>query len=169
MKLTLDRMCIQTKKLCTTCQNLMDKGEISEFDIELGNVLMNLAKSNKYLNDLTVLKLVETDLHVFVIVQKGQIAKVKRAENQISAKLENILKRKIIYLEKTKSPRVLLDFLLHPIKVISNSIMIIPPDGDKEIKVQIKKKFKEEVPISMNEASKLTKALLGMDTHFVYI
>lgn len=147
----------------------MDKGEISEFDIELGNVLMNLAKSNKYLNDLTVLKLVETDLHVFVIVQKGQIAKVKRAENQIFAKLENILKRKIIYLEKTKSPRVLLDFLLHPIKVISNSIMIIPPDGDKEIKVQIKKKFKEEVPISMNEASKLTKALLGMDTHFVYI
>lgn len=169
MKLTLDRMCIQTKKLCPTCQNLMDKGEISEFDIELGNVLMNLAKSNKYLNDLTVLKLVETDLHVFVIVQKGQIAKVKRAENQIFAKLENILKRKIIYLEKTKSPRVLLDFLLHPIKVISNSIMIIPPDGDKEIKVQIKKKFKEEVPISMNEASKLTKALLGMDTHFVYI
>lgn len=162
-------MCIQTKKLCPTCQNLMDKGEISEFDIELGNVLMNLAKSNKYLNDLTVLKLVETDLHVFVIVQKGQIAKVKRAENQIFAKLENILKRKIIYLEKTKSPRVLLDFLLHPIKVISNSIMIIPPDGDKEIKVQIKKKFKEEVPISMNEASKLTKALLGMDTHFVYI
>lgn len=162
-------MCIQTKKLCTTCQNLMDKGEISEFDIELGNVLMNLAKSNKYLHDLTVLKLVETDLHVFVIVQKGQIAKVKRAENQIFAKLENILKRKIIYLEKTKSPRVLLDFLLHPIKVISNSIMIIPPDGDKEIKVQIKKKFKEEVPISMNEASKLTKALLGMDTHFVYI
>lgn len=169
MKLTLDRMCIQTKKLCPTCQNLMDKGEISEFDIELGNVLMNLAKSNKYLNDLTVLKLVETDLHVFVIVQKGQIAKVKRAENQIFAKLENILKRKIIYLEKTKSPRVLLDFLLHPIKVISNSIMIIPPDGDKEIKVQIKKKFKEEVPISMNEASKLTKALLGMDTHFVYV
>lgn len=169
MKLTLDRMCIQTKKLCPTCQNLMDKGEISEFDIELGNVLMNLAKSNKYLNDLTVLKLVETDLHVFVIVQKGQIAKVKRAENQIFAKLENILKRKIIYLEKTKSPRVLLDFLLHPIKVISNSIMIIPPDGDKEIKVQIKKKFKEEVPISMSEASKLTKALLGMDTHFVYI
>lgn len=169
MKLTLDRMCIQTKKLCPTCQNLMDKGEISEFDIEMGNVLMNLAKSNKYLNDLTVLKLVETDLHVFVIVQKGQIAKVKRAENQIFAKLENILKRKIIYLEKTKSPRVLLDFLLHPIKVISNSIMIIPPDGDKEIKVQIKKKFKEEVPISMNEASKLTKALLGMDTHFVYV
>lgn len=162
-------MCIQTKKLCPTCQNLMDKGEISEFDIEMGNVLMNLAKSNKYLNDLTVLKLVETDLHVFVIVQKGQIAKVKRAENQIFAKLENILKRKIIYLEKTKSPRVLLDFLLHPIKVISNSIMIIPPDGDKEIKVQIKKKFKEEVPISMNEASKLTKALLGMDTHFVYV
>lgn len=169
MKLTLDRMCIQTKKLCPTCQKLMDEGEISEFDIELGNVLMNLAKSNKYLHDLTVLKLVETDMHVFVIVQKGQIDKVKKAEKQIFAKLENILKRKIIYLEKSKSPRVLVDSLLYPIKMMSHSLVIIPPDGAKEIKVQIRKKFKEEVPLSMNETSKLTKEMLGMDTHFVFV
>ena len=169
MKLTLDRMCIQTKKLCPTCERLMEAGDISEFDIELGNVLMSLAKSNKYLNDLVVLRLVETDEHVFVIVKKGQIDKLRRAEDQIFAKLENILKRKMIYLEKTKSPKALVDTLLSPIKVMSNSLVIIPPDGTKEIKIQIKKKYRKEVPISMNETSKLTKAILGMETHFVFV
>ena len=169
MKLTLDRMCIQTKKLCASCIELMDKGEVSEFDVTFGNILMNLAKSNKYLNDLTVTKIVPTEKNIFVIVKKGHLSKVDKAEEQIMEKLGRNERRNIRFLEKSKSAKTLLEGVLAPIKPLSSTIVIIPPDGTKELKVQIKEKDKKSLFYAAAEISKLTKSVLGMDSHFVYV
>ncbi len=169
MKLTLDRMCIQTKNLCKACQTAMDKGEISEFDMELGLILMNLAKSNKYLNDLTILNIVETSNNVFIMVKKGQIEKMEKAHDQIIEQLGSLEKRKLYYFEKTKSSKTLVNMLLHPIKPISSTTIILPPDGQKEIKLKFKSKYKSEIPLPAIELSKLTSAILNMETHYIFV
>ena len=93
--------------------------------------MLNLAKSNKYLSDLSVLRIIPTKDSVFIIVKKGQLEKIKKASDQIEHKLDSLEKRALIYLEKTKSAKTLIDTLLAPVKIISNSTGIIPPDGTK--------------------------------------
>lgn len=168
IKLTLDRMCIQTTNLCKNCQNAFDLGEITDVDITLGRILMNLAKTNKYLNDLTVLRIVETDRNIFIMVKKDQVEKMEKAEKLIKDALDKSENRKLHFFEKTNSPKVLVDTILYPIKPVSNTTIIIPPEGHKEIKLIFKSSHKEDIPLSANEVSKLTSKILGMETHYVF-
>ncbi|MCY3410805.1 MAG: hypothetical protein INQ03_04120 [Candidatus Heimdallarchaeota archaeon] len=168
MKLTLDRMCISTNKLCNKCQDAMNAGDITEIDVEFGKILMNLAKSNKFLSDLTVLKIIETEEHIFIMVKKGQLDKLLRVNAQLMEHFSLRGTRGLTYLEKTKSSKVLIENLVEPIKPVSNSTVIIPPDGTKEIKVIFKKEDKDRLKISSDEASQVTLSILGMNTHFIF-
>lgn len=162
-------MCIQTGKLCNNCQEKYDKGEITDLDIEIGKELMNLTKSVKYLSNITLLKIILTSDLVYLIVGKGDKEKLERARDQLLPKLHKIDKRTFIILEKTKNAKRLIEELLTPIMPVGSSIVLLPPDGLKELKIQIKKQDKDEIKISANELSKLTEILLGMSAHYAYV
>ena len=60
-------MCIQTGKLCNSCQAKMDDGKISKIDVQIGKILMNVGKSRRFLHEIEILKVIETDASIYII------------------------------------------------------------------------------------------------------
>ena len=161
-------MCVQTNKLCSSCQDLYDSGRISDLDIEFGKVMMNITKSLRFLSDVTIEKIIETTKTVFVVVKKGEKEKFDRAKDNLKKSLKVIDPRRFEFIDKIKNPKVLIERLLSPI--IPNSIStVFLPFSEKELKVQVKRTDKENINMSEEELSVLTNALVGMGAHYSYI
>ena len=167
MKLTLDRMCIQTGRLCTSCEDLFEKGDISDIDIDFGKILMNVAKSQRFLSNVTVTKMVETKNKVFVIVSKGDKQKFLQAGDHLTKQFSTVDSRDIVYLEGTKNVKRLIEELLMPVVPTGISTIFLPSFDEKELKIQVKKQDKENL-MSTEELSVITNALLGINAHYAY-
>ncbi len=93
------------QKLCTPCQSKLENDEISQIDIEIGNILLNFAKENKYLNTIKVKNIINSHDTVYIILGQGDKEKIVRA----GVKLENLLKgyinKNFNFIEKTKNPK----------------------------------------------------------------
>ncbi|MCE7735104.1 MAG: hypothetical protein GPJ54_09520 [Candidatus Heimdallarchaeota archaeon] len=169
MKLTLDRMCIQSGRLCASCDKLYQNDVISDIDIEIGKILMNTAKSQKFLSNITILKIVETQRTVFVISKVGDVEKLLRAASAINSVFSQKDKRALIFLEKTKNPKKFIQGLIGIELLVSTSTVFLPPFSEKELKVQVKESNKSKLRILSEDLSKITNALLGMDAHYSFI
>jgi len=168
MKLTLDRLCITSKRLCNNCQKKLDNGKVSELDIEISNILLNSAKSQKYLNSISVTNIIETSNTIYIIVKAGDLKPLLRAGNHLDKQLKTYKNKNYTFVEGTKNTKKLVEHLLSPIIPISTSTVMLPPDGDKELKVQVKKGDKSSLLPSL-ELSQVTRAILGMYAHYTYV
>ncbi len=168
MKLTLDSFCLKSGKLCKTCQKKMDSGEISEIDIEFGNLLIEAGKLNKFLADITLNRIIQTDKSYYLLMGKGDVEKMKRALPSMKLQIKAITNLPLYYLEKSKNKTKVLEDLFDPIAPLSHSVVMIPPEGDKELKIQFKRSDKENLKIDAEEASLITKTLFSMGSHFSF-
>ena len=169
MKLTLDRMCLQSGRLCASCEQLYDDDVISDIDINIGKILMNTAKSKKFLSNITILKVVETQTTVFVISKVGDGEKLLRAAPVITSAFNDKDKRALVFLEQTKNPKKFIEGLIGTELLVSTSTVFLPPFSEKELKVQVKKSNKSKLKILADDLSKVTNALLGMDAHYSFV
>lgn len=169
MKLTLDRLCISSRKICPNCQKKIDRGKAGQIDIEIGNILLNVAKSQKYLSTLTLSNIIETKHTIYLVVGKDQVKMLRRAGDHLFKKLKEYKNKDYVYIEKTKNPNKLVQDLLAPVDPVGTSTVMLPPDGEKELKVKIKKSDKDKIDISTMELSQVTHAILGLYAHYSYV
>ena len=169
MKLTLDRMCIQTGNLCNTCASRLEKGEISEIDISVGKTLINIAKSQKFLANITVNTIVETEETVYIIVSASDKEKIMTAYDFVAGQLATIDKRKYVFVGKTKNAKKLMEDVIGSDFIVGTSTVFLPPFSDKELKVQVKKEKKDVLKIPAAELSRLTNQMLGMNAHYAFV
>jgi hypothetical protein len=169
MKLTLDRMCIQSGKLCASCEKLYQNEEITDIDIDFGKILMNVAKSQKFLSNITVLKIVETEHAIFIITNIEDKIKLQRSGDTLLSNFKGLDNRDVIFLEKTKNPKKFIEGLIGPELLVSTSTVFLPPFSEKELKVKVKKDNKNKLKILADDLSKLTKVLLGMEAHYSFV
>ncbi|MHA2501968.1 MAG: hypothetical protein ACXAE3_03790 [Candidatus Kariarchaeaceae archaeon] len=168
MKLTLDRLCITSKRLCNNCNKKLERGIVSEVDIEIGNILLNAAKSQKNLNNLSVTNIIETSGSIYIILQSGNLGIISNSKDHLLSQLAKYSDKQVTFLEKTKNTKKLIEDLLSPIIPVSTSTVMLPPDGEKELKVQVKQDDKSKILSSM-ELSQVTRAILGMYAHYTYV
>ena len=161
-------MCIQTGRLCQNCEDLFDEGEIADIDIDFGKILMDAAKSHKFLSKITVNNIIETKNRIILIVKKGDKEKFLRAKKYLSSQFSKVDERSAVYLEKTRSAKQLLEDILSPIIPMGTSTIFLPSFSEKELKVQVKKADKESI-MAADELSVITKAILGMNAHYAYV
>ncbi|MHA1464633.1 MAG: hypothetical protein ACTSQ2_06035, partial [Candidatus Heimdallarchaeaceae archaeon] len=72
-------------------------------------------------------------------------------------------------LEKTNDPRRLVESLIHPIPVSKVSTLYIPPFSDKEYKIEIDEKYKQELPIPEGVIIQTVKSVLNTDAYIEFI
>ena len=94
MKLTLDRMCISTGKLCGSCTERYNNDEIGDIDIKVGKSLLAASKSQRFLSDITLLNIVTTDESIILTLKKGDKEKIERAGDHF---LDNLKKSDLIF------------------------------------------------------------------------
>lgn len=168
MKLTLDRMCITTNDLCLTCAKKMKSGEVSEIDIKVGKIIIHAAKQNKELNKITLSKIILTPSGAFLIVEKGDKARFEKSGFVLMNDLSDAIGTDVFIIERANKVNKFIENMIAPIEPISISTVFIPPFGEKEIKVQLKKEDEKRLPINQETISGLTEELFGLKTHYAF-
>jgi hypothetical protein len=154
------KTCVSSGFLCSSCQEKLDTGVLTQFELDLAKDLLILEEEDRFnfLKNISFYKAIDfEDVVIFVIGKKDKL--------KINQKLINWLKETyevedLILIEQTKNPRAVLESLIAPSKLISlNEIFLAT--GDVEFKGVLIKKDQEVILFTKEELEELIFELTG--------
>ncbi len=152
--------CINSGFLCTSCQEKLDTGELTQFELDLAKDLLLLEEGEKFgfLKNISFFKAIDfEDVVIFVLGKKD---KIKITQNLIKWIKETYEVDELILVEQTKNPRAALESLIAPSKLISlNEIFLAT--GDIEFRGVLSKKDQEVILFTGEELEELILELTG--------
>ena len=146
--------CVSSGFLCNSCQEKLDTGALTQFELDLAKDLLALEEEEQFsfLKNITFNKAIDfEDVVIFVVGKKDKL--------KITQKLINWLKEtyeveELIIIERTKNPRAALENLIAPSKLISlNEIFLAT--GDIEFKGVLNKKDQVTILFTKEELEEL--------------
>ena len=167
MKLPVCLIDAQTNTLCRKCKQLYREGKISDSDIELSKILVDLSKDNKAIKDISFYSSVKLDDVIIIVTRRQDVPILSRPE--VVDKIRQYSNKEVRFLEKTNDPRRLVESLIHPVPVARVSTLYIPPFSDKEYKIEIDKKYKQELPIPENIIVQTVQSVLNTEAYIEFI
>jgi len=154
------KTCVSSGFLCSSCQEKLDTGVLTQFELDLAKDLLILEEEDRFnfLKNISFYKAIDfEDVVIFVIGKKDKL--------KITQKLINWLKEtyeveNLILIEQTKNPRAVLESLIAPSKLISlNEIFLAT--GDVEFKGILVKKDQNVILFTKEELEELILELTG--------
>ena len=167
MKLPVCLIDAQTNTLCRKCKQLYRDGKISDLDIELSKILVDLSKGNKAMKDIAFYSSVEIDDVIILVTRKQDVPVLSKPE--VIDKIKQYSHKEVRFLEKTNDPRRLVESLIHPVPVAKVATLYIPPFSDKEYKIEIDRKYKQELPIPENIIIQTVHSVLNTEAYIEFI
>jgi transcription antitermination factor NusA-like protein len=160
--------CVKSGFLCAKCQEKLDEGEISPFELDLAKDLIEMEQKEKYgyLENVSFHKAIDYEDVVILVVGKGD--KIRIGQELINWIKDIYEIDKIILVEKTGKPRSVLESLIAPGKLISlNEIFLAT--GDVEFRAVIRKADKSKILFTRQELEELVKELTGQSIRVEFI
>ncbi|HUW91245.1 MAG TPA: hypothetical protein VMV43_12100 [Candidatus Nanopelagicaceae bacterium] len=154
------KTCVSSGFLCSSCQEKLDTGVLTQFELDLAKDLLVLEEEElfNFLKNISFYKAIDfEDVVIFVIGKKDKL--------KITQKLINWLKEtyevdELIIIEQTKNPRAALESLIAPSKLITlNEIFLAT--GDIEFKGVLNKTDQDTILFTKEELEELILELTG--------
>ncbi|MCG3218976.1 MAG: hypothetical protein KAR35_08215 [Candidatus Heimdallarchaeota archaeon] len=164
-------ICAKSGRLCRNCQIKLRNNEISQTDIDVSKILAMFTKQFPATKNLKINKIVETSQGIFIIVGKNQkvIFGDINDPSSLAAKVKKEATSNMVVLEKTKNSSKIVEELLLPIEPVQLTTLTIPPFGEEEIKVKLKKTDKENMPFNEDQINEVLKAVSNQHAYFIYV
>jgi len=161
--------CVKSGFLCTSCQTKLDEGELTEFELDLAKDLLDLEATDPekfgYLKEVSFYKAIDfEDVVILVVGNKDKL--------RIAPELTRWIKKNyeidtLIYIEKTKKPRPVVEDLIAPSKLLSlNEIFLAT--GDIEFKAVLREDDKDKILFTAEELEELLMELTGTVTRIEF-
>ena len=154
------KTCVNSGFLCSSCQEKLDMGVLTQFELDLAKDLLVLEEEDKFgfLKSISFFKAIDfEDVVIFVVGKKD---KIKITQNLIKWIKETYEVDELILVEQTNNPRIALESLIAPSKLISlNEIFLAT--GDIEFKGVLSKKDQEAILFTKEELEELILELTG--------
>jgi len=123
--------------LCSKCKRKIEKGEVSQLDLEIARLLLSLENDFPPLQDVYLHRAVEADSVLALFVGSGDIAKMLSYGGKIVKFLEKKTEKTVRVLEHKSDERKFLEDLFAPLSILTiNRIWL--PDGTMETRVILK-------------------------------
>ena len=148
------KTCVSSGFLCTSCQEKLDTGVLTQFELDLAKDLLVLEEEEKFgfLKNISFYKAIDFEDVVILVV--GKKDKIKTTQKIINWVKETYEVDELILIEQTKNPRAALESLIAPSKLISlNEIFLAT--GDIEFKGVLSKEDQEAVLFTKEELEEL--------------
>jgi len=146
-------VCIKSGILCPSCQEKLDRGEITPLDIEVGKHLLELENKYPALKDATFFKAVDTEKMLIVLV-KSDGRSLRPLWNRISKVMSNKIGKPVRIIEKTASIRQIAEQVLAPARVLGVNIVWLP-DGSRENYIRVPRSDLRRLSIRKEQAEKV--------------
>ncbi len=156
---------IESDMLCPNCQERLDSGKITSFDVEFSKWLLETAKDHPDLDDLSLLRAIKTKDLLILVVKKKNKEILLESEGAMEAIEENYGKTLIVE-GPAKLRTVVRDLIQPAVEVGVNSLYL--PNGIKENIVMLNPEDRQRIKYSKAELRAITTAVTGESVIFQY-
>ena len=161
--------CVNSGFLCNSCQDKLDSGELTEFELDLAKDLTELEENHQneygFLKEVSFYKAIDYEDVVIIVV--GNKDKLRISKELLDWIKETYEIETVILVEKSKKVRPVVESLIAPSKVLSiNEIFLAT--GDIEFKAVLKKSDKDKILFTREELEELILELTGLVTRIDY-
>jgi transcription antitermination factor NusA-like protein len=147
--------------LCPKCKKKLEKGEISELDLEISRLLVSMEEEYPPLQNVYFHKAVESDGVLAIFVSRGDIAKILSYGGKIIKSVERDTKKAVRVLESNSDERKFLEDLFAPMTILTiNRIWI--PDGSTETRVILKGNERRRTSKYINALKEIAREAQGL-------
>jgi len=137
VKAELCQFCLRSGILCSRCRAKLERGEVTQLDLEVARLLVSIEDKYPLLQDVFFHKAVEADNVLAILVGRGDAGKILSYGGRIIRFLESKVGKDVRILEYNTSERKFLEDLFAPLTILTiNKIWL--PDGTVETKVILK-------------------------------
>jgi transcription antitermination factor NusA-like protein len=151
--------------LCPNCQAKLDRGEITEFDIQFSKWLLEKEKVYPSLDSLTLRKAARADSRLILVVNKKNKEPLL-AEEALMQEITDEYGEVIIIEGAPKLRRIVREFIAPANEVGVNSLW--SADGTKENIVMLREEDRERIKYSSDELRVIISAIMGESVLFEY-
>jgi transcription antitermination factor NusA-like protein len=147
--------------LCSKCKRKVEKGEVSQLDLEIGRLLISIEDEYPPLQDVSFHNSFEADSVLAIFVGQGDIAKILSYGGKIIKFLERKTKKTVRVLEHKSDKRKFLEDLFAPVSILTiNRIWL--PDGSTETRVILKGRERKKTSKYIRSLKNIAKEAQGI-------
>jgi len=166
VKIPICHFCAKSKILCPICQDKLNKGEISQADIEVSEILIELEEKYPQIRDIALVKAVKPmpNIILALYISKDELRQIlSRISKEIQDKKGILLK----FVKRTSSIRKIMDDIISPARVVSiNTIWL--PDGSWESNIYISPRDRKKLPLPPELIEKIVYDLINEKIHIIF-
>jgi hypothetical protein len=156
---------VESDMLCPSCQEKLDKGEITQFDVDFCKWLLERQKQFPAIGDLSLLRALNVAGRLVLIVKKkgrDLLLSKKELADEMSKEFGDVL-----IIEGPVSLRNLVKELIHPaVELGINSLFL--PDRTRENIVVLRSEDRSKIPYSLEDLRQIVSAAAGESVLFQY-
>ena len=152
MTLPICAICAKTSVLCSACESKLQKGKISELDVELSKILYELGGE-----EIGFDRAIDAENFVVIITQKKDIGKIIGKSGANIRMLSNKLGKQVRVISRGDLKDTIYDFVA-PARIIGINT-VFKADGSTIQRVRINKKDKGKLRMSIDEIRKIISSL----------
>jgi transcription antitermination factor NusA-like protein len=131
------KICAKTGVLCNSCQTKLEVGDITQFDIDLANYIMELENRFSGLKDANFYKSIEVGQVLILLVGKGEIASFIGPRGKVIRLLQEKFNKNIRIIEKVSDLKKTIEDLIVPAELLGMNKIYLPT-GEVESKARLK-------------------------------
>lgn len=161
MKLPICYFDAKTKILCPLCRDKLERGEISELDVDISHDLVKIEEHDlPQLKEAEFIKALKADNMTIILVRSG--SKVTRTIwSRVARQLSKRGYGRVRIVEYTNDVKSLIQNIIFPARVLSMSIVWFP-DGTSEHYIRVSQRDLKRIPISPKAVEKIVEELTGI-------
>ena len=168
VKSPLCTICLKNYPLvCGNCQEKISEGEISELDIKVARVLVNLEDLFPSIKEVNFKQVFVADGVYVVLVGKGDVRRILGSGRRVLRQLEEELNAKVRLVEESRDPQKILRDLIRPVRILGiNTIWL--PDNSFERKVRISERERDNIPLTLEQLNNVIYEMTGERIRIVF-
>ena len=160
MALPICEICAKSGVLCSACESKLQKGKISETDVELSKILHELGQ------DIGFDHAINTENVIIVVTAKDQIGNFIGKGGDNLKILSDKLGKQLKVIGRGSLEETIHDFVA-PVKVLGINT-VFKPDGSTTKRVRVRSKDKKKLRMSPEEMEKLIKSLADDEIEILF-
>ncbi|MHA2067554.1 MAG: hypothetical protein ACXABY_24585 [Candidatus Thorarchaeota archaeon] len=165
MKLPVCVFDLESDMLCPSCQERLDRGDITDFDIEFSGWLLEKVKEYPGIDDLDLQRAIKSDGRLILVVRKRNKEVLLNIEGLMAELAETY--GEVMLFEAPIKLRKIVRLLIEPALEIGVNNLYLP-GGTKESIVMLKPEDRERIMYSKDELRKIVSAVMGESVLFQY-
>ena len=167
MKTPICSIDLKSGFLCSRCQEKLDKGLITQLDIDIAKELLSFEDKTPSLKEVDFKRAVDTGSMIIVIVGQGNIPDALESKGKIVKELEKRFNKKIRVLEENSNIRRTIEDLVTPAILLGINTLWLP-DGSLEKKVRLSLNDSKRLPTDIQVIEETVKSLTGERIRIVF-